>query len=92
MGFRVGRILFKVGVPILSGLWVLRVGGNVGELQPWHYIYVYSIESGPMMRVRYMETLAGWAVKGQDSCLQGSGLRVQGSGFRIQGLGFRVWG
>jgi len=26
-------------------LWVVRVGGDDGELRPCHYIYVYSIES-----------------------------------------------
>ena len=26
-------------------MWVVRVGGNDGELRPWHYIYVYSIEN-----------------------------------------------
>ena len=25
--------------------WVVRVGGDDGKLRPWHYIYVYSIES-----------------------------------------------
>ena len=34
------------------GLWVVRVGGDDGELRPWHYIYVYSIESRLIMRVR----------------------------------------
>jgi hypothetical protein len=26
-------------------IWVVRVGGDDGELRPWHHIYVYSIES-----------------------------------------------
>ena len=26
-------------------LWVVRVRGDEGELRPWHYIYVYSIET-----------------------------------------------
>ena len=26
-------------------MWVVKVGGDDGELRPWHYIYVYSIES-----------------------------------------------
>jgi len=34
-------------------LWVVRVVGDDGELRPWHYIYVYSIESRLIMRVRY---------------------------------------
>ena len=29
----------------------MRVGGDDGGLRPWHYIYVYSIESRLMMRV-----------------------------------------
>ena len=33
--------------------WVVRVGGDDGELRLWHYIYVYSIESRLIMRVRY---------------------------------------
>ena len=33
-------------------MWVVRVGGDDGELRPWHYIYVYSIESRLIMRVR----------------------------------------
>jgi len=39
-------------------VWVVRVGGDNGELRPWHYIYVYSIESRLIMRIRY---------KGRDS-------------------------
>jgi len=27
----------------------VRVGGDDGELRPWHYIYVYSIESRLIM-------------------------------------------
>ena len=34
-------------------VWVVRVGGDDGELRPWHYIYVYSIASRLVMRVRY---------------------------------------
>ena len=36
-----------------SMLWVVKVGGDDGELRSWHYIYVYSIESRLIMRVRY---------------------------------------
>ena len=32
-------------VPELPLLWVVRVGGDDEELPPWHYIYVFSIES-----------------------------------------------
>jgi hypothetical protein len=35
---------------LLASLWVVRVGGDDGELRPWHYIYVYSIESRPRPR------------------------------------------
>ena len=31
----------------------MRVGGDDEELRPWHYIYVYSIESRLIMCVRY---------------------------------------
>ena len=34
------------------GTTYMRVGGDDGELPPWHYIYVYSIESGLIRRVR----------------------------------------
>ena len=37
----------------LLGMWVVRVRGDDGELRSWHYMYVYSIESGLIMRVRY---------------------------------------
>ena len=26
-------------------MWVVRVGGDDGELRPWQYVYVHSIES-----------------------------------------------
>ena len=35
-------------------LWVVKVGGHDGELRPWHYIYVYSIERRLIMRDRYV--------------------------------------
>ena len=52
-------------MPALPLLWVVRVGGDDGELRPWHYIYVYSIESRLIMRVRYdshirLQFLCGW--------------------------------
>jgi len=31
-------------------VWIVRVGGDDGELLPWHYTYVYSIESRHIMR------------------------------------------
>ena len=34
-------------------LWVVKVGGDDGELRSWHYIYVFSIERRLIMRVRY---------------------------------------
>ena len=34
-------------------MWVVRVGGDDGELRSWYYIYVYSIESRLIMRARY---------------------------------------
>ena len=30
-------------------VWVVRVGGDDGELRPWHYIYVFSVESRLLM-------------------------------------------
>ena len=38
---------------LVSDLWVVRVGADDGELRPWHFIYLYSIESRLIMRVRY---------------------------------------
>ena len=35
----------NVGSLGLLHVWVVRVGGHDGEPRPWHYIYVYSIES-----------------------------------------------
>jgi len=40
-------------------LWVVRVEGDDRELRPWHYIYVYSIESRLIMRVRYDSHMLG---------------------------------
>ena len=41
------------GVPMLHGfvdmLWVVTVGGDHGELRPWLYLYVYSVESRLIM-------------------------------------------
>ena len=34
----------------VRGVWVVRVGGDDGELRPWRYIYVYSIESRRIMK------------------------------------------
>ena len=45
-----------------TGVWVVRVGGDDGELRPWHYMYVHSIESRLMMRVRY-ESGSSWNPK-----------------------------
>ena len=53
-------------------VWVVRVGGDDGELRPWHYIYVYIIESRLIMRVRNASCREIW-------CLVTS----QGSGFRV---------
>ena len=37
-----------------NGTSYMRVGGDDGEHRPWHYIYVYSIESRLIMRVIYV--------------------------------------
>jgi len=46
------------------GVSYRRVDGDDGERRPWHYIYVCSIESRLIMRVRYdtqeTKTLAWW--------------------------------
>ena len=40
-------------LPRSPAMWIVRVGGDDGELRPWHYIYAYSIESGLIMRDGY---------------------------------------
>jgi hypothetical protein len=39
-----------MGAPV-GRVWVVRVGGDDGELRPYHYIYVYIIESRPIMKM-----------------------------------------
>ena len=34
-----------------SGVWVVKVREDDGELRPWHHVYVYSIERRLIMRV-----------------------------------------
>jgi len=46
---------FPVSTP--RPLWVVRVGGVDGELRPWHYIYVHSIESRLIMREKSLYRL-----------------------------------
>ena len=43
----------------LPKVWVVRVGGDDGELRPWHYTCVYSIESRLIIRVRYDSHILG---------------------------------
>ena len=35
------------------GTAYMRVGEDDGELRPWYYTYVYSIESKLVLRIRY---------------------------------------
>ena len=51
-------------------VWVGRVGGDDGQLRPWHYRYVYSIESRLIMRVRYSLCHSRWAVVSSSSRCQ----------------------
>ena len=56
-------------------LWVVRVGEDDGELRPRHfYIYVYSIKSRPIMRIRYDSHLPqpGWASSRSGAAARGS--------------------
>ena len=48
-----GMVIGGVGV----GLWAVRIKADDGELRPWHYIHVYSIESRFIMKL--METQMG---------------------------------
>ena len=50
---------------------VVRVGGDDGQLRPWHYIYVYSIKSSLEMRVRYNSRKTKG--EGLDRSLEGDG-------------------
>jgi hypothetical protein len=45
-------------------MWVVRVGGDDGELRPWHFIYVYSIESRLIQRVIYESKSRGGQARG----------------------------
>ena len=41
------------------GTTCMRVGGDDGELRPWHYIFAYSIESKLIRRVIYESRSGG---------------------------------
>jgi len=49
----------------MLGLWVVRVGGDDEELRPWHYIYVYSIESRLIKGFRYRYVDFGEVPRGE---------------------------
>ena len=55
-GLRVEGLERVSAALLVQVLLVGRVGGDDGELRPWHYIYVYSIESRLIMRVGYMRS------------------------------------
>ena len=61
---------------------VVRVGGDDGELRPWHYIDVLSVESRLMMRVRY--TIEGGSIMSHEMVERGGeaafGFKMCGSG------------
>jgi len=42
-------------------LWVVRVGGVDGELRPWHYMYVYSIEGRSKGTPQTWDSTLCWA-------------------------------
>ena len=45
-------------------MWVVGVGGDDGELRPWHYIYIYSIKRRHCESlVRQSYTVGGSAFK-----------------------------
>jgi len=55
-------------------MWVARIGGDNGELRPWHYIQVYSIKSRLIIRVqKQRQDLAGGGGAASDAL--GHGLR-----------------
>ena len=53
----ISRPLFLQG-----SVWIVRTGGDDGELRLWHYIYVCRIESRLMMRVVY-EIVCSWTAR-----------------------------
>jgi len=57
------------------GTTYMRVGGYDGELRPWHYIYVHSIEVSGSVRVN--------ASNGNP--------KERWLGFRVWGLGLASW-
>ena len=63
-------------------MWVVRVGGDDGELRPWHYIYVYSIESSGI------RLLAQVRVPGLLSMFYGLGVHV--AVFMFEGSRYEV--
>jgi len=85
-------------------VWAVRIEGDDGELRPWPYIHVYSIESRLIMETQIMRLrgrgvqVSGFRIQGSSFRVQvpgfkfqGSSFRVQVSGFKFQGSGFRVW-
>ena len=49
---RGGSASIHRGGSAADSVWVVRVGGDDGQLPPWHHIYVYSIESRLTIRAR----------------------------------------
>ena len=40
------------GRKMRSQVWIVKVGGDDGKIQPWHHMYVYIIESRLIMKAR----------------------------------------
>ena len=64
IGFRVSGLEFRTygSGRALHGVWVVRAGRDHGELRSWHYIYVNSVESRPIMKV-------GSRISGSEVCV-----------------------
>ena len=78
-------------------MWAVRVGGGDGELRPRHYIYVYSIESKLIMRVRYVYSIESRLIMRVRTCRPAapgstpvSKMATWGLGSRVEGVGCTV--
>ena len=75
---------------VTGHVWVVRVGGDDGELRSWHYIYAYSIEGRLVMRVRYdshiwktKTVLSGRVADSAVAWAQVDSFQVVGGGWRM---------
>ena len=71
------------------GTTYMRAGGDDRGLRPWHYIYMYSIES---RLIRPGDFASGFKVSGFRFRVSGLGFRVSGFRFWVSGFGLMLKG